>query len=538
MRPTPTGSASSASTDLPAIRGVLDTVPIGIVFFGRNGVSSFANRGARDLLGELAAASLDDWVASRKFRTPDGAPVTGANLPPCQTLTGRVSRREVELDLQRHGESSVPLLMSSEPVLDPTGELLDVLCILVPIREYMQREDLRRRELRLETLGLLADNVAGPFNDAFTAIAGYCELASQRVPPSDPVYQVLDEIRQAGERAATLTRRILSHGGREVISIRPFELDAWLRDQVPALHAQLGDHVHLVVQPLAPKAWVNGDPRLLEQVLADMTSNARDVMPKGGELTIRTGTVDLDAGASTLQGARGPGPYAVLSVSDTGPGLNERLLHRIFDPFFTEKENALGLGLTTIERLVGKLGGHVRVETRRGEGSTFHVHLPRIKQESMEVDLRPLLPGASPDSDHRTAGTVLLVEDDVIVRDLVRQILEMRRFRVLEAFSAAEAMRVVEREDGRIDLLVTDVVLPGEGGPSLARRLREAIPGLRVLLVSGCSNERILRPLLDDEYMTFLPKPFEPTALLDTVNALLVAPKAETAVADEVGGDA
>jgi two-component system cell cycle sensor histidine kinase/response regulator CckA len=252
-------------------------------------------------------------------------------------------------------------------------------------------------------------------------------------------------------------------------------------------------------------------------VLLDLVHNAREAMPRGGTLTIETRVVTVDERNQALTGAERRGAYVVLSVADTGPGLEERALPRIFEPFFTGKEGALGLGLFTTERLVRGAGGHVRVESRRGDGATFHVYLPRATEAAEE-------PGPGWDSEQVPAtATVLLVEDDVMVRELVRQVLELRRFRVLEAFTVAEALRISARHQDKIDLLVSDVMLPGEGGRALVKRLRERIPGLRVVLTSGASDERLALAAVRDEKTEFLPKPFAPDDLVDRVCSLLAA---------------
>ncbi|MFV1959543.1 MAG: response regulator, partial [Planctomycetota bacterium] len=363
-----------------------------------------------------------------------------------------------------------------------------------------------------------AASLAGPFNDTLTAISGYCDLASSRLDRSDPVRHVVAEIQQAGDRAAMLTGRLLAHAEREVPVPQVLELDAWLTSHVTTLRSLVGDHLRLEVHPDAEGVAIRVDPHLLEQVLSDLIANARQAMGEEGALRLATSRIELDPDLAALLGAGCAGPHGVLSIHDSGGGMEERILPKIFEPFFTTKPGALGLGLTTVDRLVRSQGGHVRVESRWGEGSTFHVHFPLVESPGKAAADAPSS-GEMPEPGPRRR--VLLVEDDAVVRDLVREVLEMLHFHVLEARSGTEGLEIAEARTEPLDLLISDIVLPGITGDTLARRIRARQPHLPVLLMSGCSDGDLLARALEDETTAFLPKPFAPEALRAKIRDVL-----------------
>ena len=519
--------------DLHTLRGTLDPIPVGVILFDPHGRPLVANRAARDLLGDVATMPVAHWAESGRFRLPGGEKAGPLDLPPCLTIRDAGAREEIELGFEGEDDVLVPLLVSSRAVQDTEGDVVQVACSLTPIAEHRKRGQQECLENRFDAIGSLLAGVAGPINDALTAITGYCDIACDGLEDFHPVKGVVEEIRQAGRRAAVLTGRLMSHAQREVAVPRPVDLDGWLATHVTTLGAVLGDGIDLDVRPGADGASVRADETLLQQMLVDLLTNAREAMPEGGSVVVSTSPVKVDPIIAQLMGEPEGAAYVALTVRDSGKGMAESVLRRIFEPFYSTKPGALGLGLSTVDRLARVQGGSVRVENHRGDGASFHVHLPRVAPLPQE-QAAAAASGGNGRPAHTLDATVLLVEDDVVVRDLVCQVLELQGCHVLEARSSADANRVLETWTGADpDLLVSDVVLPGERGPEVAARMRKRFPDLKVLLMSGCNDPALLGPTLADAETAFLPKPFSPESLLNRVRALLPKTVVEEPQADE-----
>ncbi len=510
--------AVSAQASAGALRGILDTVPVGIALFDPAGTPRLVNRTGRDVLGDLASAPLTRWADQRRITLPGGEAATVEDLPVWATLQDGQPRREVALNVRSPDGRVMPVLLSTEAVLDPSGSIQQVACSLTPIHTMQDRDAESRRTLKQEAIRSLATSLAGPFNDVLTAIAGHCDLAQARLDGSEPLKKILGDIQQAGARAAVLTGRLLAHGEREVARPRVLEVDAWLTTHFTALRALAGEHLDVELTPAASGACVEVDPDLLEQILGNLVANAREACGDQGTIRVETTQVQIDPVLAPLLGATEAGGYGVVTVRDTGGGMEERLLKRIFEPFFTTKQGALGLGLTTVERLVRSQGGHIRVENRCGEQIAFHLHFPISQAGAVAESVGEALPVESRQTEPLH---VLLVEDDAVVRDLVHQVLELEHLDVHEARTTADAIRAIEDEGRRIDLLISDVVLPGEGGGFIAQRAREVHPDIRVLMMSGCSDQARLGHALAHRSNAFLAKPFTPDGLRRALRSVL-----------------
>ena len=376
-------------------------------------------------------------------------------------------------------------------------------------------EEQLRHAQKMEAVGRLAGGVAHDFNNLLTVIKGYSELILDHLMQADPMRLQVEEIRKAADRAASLTRQLLAFSRRQVLSPKVLDLNSVISNMDRLLKRLLGEDVELHLL-LAPQlARVKTDPGQLEQVIMNLAVNARDAMPEGGRVIIETAGVTLDSRTSSHAHPSEPGNYVMLAVTDTGHGMPEEVRVRVFEPFFTTKERGTGLGLSTVYGIVKQSGGSVFVESELGRGSTFRVYLPC-------VDDPPEPQPKEPQSGvHRGNETILLVEDEDGVRTLVRQMLERSGYTVIETRSAGEAFLICEREQSPIHLLLTDVVLNQISGNELAKRVAPVRPEMKVLYISGYTEDAIVKHGVLEPGIAFLQKPFTAEDLARRVREVL-----------------
>jgi CheY-like chemotaxis protein len=367
----------------------------------------------------------------------------------------------------------------------------------------------------MEVLGRFAGGVAHDFDNLLTAIQGYTSLLLRDLRPGDPQREGLEEIRQSSERAAGLTRQILAFGRRHAAESGPVDMNLLIGNLVRLLPPLIGDDLGLVTV-LAPSiGMVRADPGHLEQVVMNLVVNARDAMPGGGRLTIATANEHITDFDSRASPELPPGHYVMLTVRDTGTGIDPATLPSIFEPFFTTKERGRGrgLGLATVYGIVKQCEGHIDVESAPGRGTTVRIYLPMARAESGVGG-----PGAP--SAARTAGIILLVEDEEPVRLFAKAALEEQGHRVLEAGHGWEALMRLSEFDGAVNLVIADVMMPEMGGSELARRLAVERPGLPILFLSGYTDDEMtLRGLGPPS--AFVQKPFTPDVLARRVREIL-----------------
>jgi PAS domain S-box-containing protein len=381
---------------------------------------------------------------------------------------------------------------------------------------------------KMEAIGRLAGGVAHDFNNILTAIGGYSDLLLADLPPDDRRRHDVEEIHQATERAAALTQQLLAFSRRQVLQPKVINLNGLVPDIEKMLRRLIGEDI-LFATVLHPSLGnVRADPGQLEQVIVNLAVNARDAMLDGGRLTIETRNVELDEAYTAEHPAVKPGRYVMLAVTDTGVGMDEETKARIFEPFFTTKVRGkgTGLGLATVYGIVQQTGGHIWPYSEPGRGTTMRVYLPRVDARADPIE-RPR--DAAPET-LRGSETILVVEDEAPVRAVTRQLLERNGYTVLEAPDGPAALALVDGEAGgrHIDLLLTDVIMPGMSGRELAAQLNARRPNVRVLFMSGYTDDAVVRHGMLEPGLAYLEKPFRPTALLRKVRRVLLETDPET----------
>jgi PAS domain S-box-containing protein len=416
----------------------------------------------------------------------------------------------------RRSDGSIRVLDISQGAVDLGDQT-----VLITIARDVTHEDLLERQLRqsqkMEAIGRLAGGIAHDFNNLLTAIQGNAQFVLEALPVGSDVRTDVDEILRASERAAALTSQLLAFSRKQVLSPRVVELAEIVRGAEKMLSRLIGEDVQLTTSLDPATGRVLADPGQLEQVIMNLIVNARDAMPRGGQLTIETRSVDLDETYGDDHPTVKPGSYALLAVSDTGIGMSEELQAHIFEPFFTTKESGkgTGLGLSTVYGIVEQSGGFIWVHSESGVGTTFMVYLPHFAGEAAvqrgEIREQP------------TAGTetVLVAEDDPLVRRLLVRSLERLGYTVHAAADPEEALRIAETLAEPADLLVTDVVMPGTSGRALAERLTEQWPQLKVLYTSGYTDDAIVHHGVLEHGVAFLQKPYTPASVSAKVRAVL-----------------
>ncbi len=378
------------------------------------------------------------------------------------------------------------------------------------------REDGLRQSQKMETVGRLAGGIAHDFNNLLTAIIGYASLLCEAVSANDTALQQVLEIKTAGERAASLTQQLLAFSRQQALQSKVLDLNAIVSDFDKMLQRLVGERIHVAVACGASLWRVRADPGEIGRVIMNLALNARDAMPAGGTLAIETANVTLSA-ADTIENLA-PGRYVKMAVSDTGAGMDAEVLRHIFEPFYTTKESGIGtgMGLSIVFGIVEESGGAIRCESASGEGTLFTILLPAIEEQA-----RPAaVPAADPVAAPRGSEVILLVEDEDLVRALARTILESGGYVVHEARNGREGLALCETHAGPIDLLISDVVMPGLCGRELAERAIELRPAIRVLFMSGHTHDVIVKEGVWNS-AAFLQKPFTPTRLRQRVREAL-----------------
>lgn len=424
---------------------------------------------------------------------------------------------------ESRAEPSDEIARLSERVAD----LEQLLCLherIVAEQSDAQREleSQLRQAQKMEALGRLAGGVAHDFNNILSVIISYSAMLLEDAKPSDPIRADLTQIRHAGLRATDLTRQLLAFGRKQILQPRHLNLDEVVADSERLLQRLLREDIQLRTVRGPSLRTTHVDPGQVEQILMNLVVNARDAITGAGKITIDTANVELKPEHVRRQVGVTPGAYVMLSVSDTGAGIDDETKARIFEPFFTTKVKGkgTGLGLATVFGIVKQSGGHIRVQSELGKGTTFAVYFPCSAQPPEAMARRTM----TPSNVTRGSETILLVEDEETVRGLARTILTRHGYRVLEASSEGDALLICEQHEGDVDLLLTDVVMPRMNGRELSERLRTMRPRMKVLFMSGYTDDLIVRHGALEEGLALLQKPITPAALTRKVREVLDSP--------------
>jgi len=421
--------------------------------------------------------------------------------------------------VQGKSGKAFPALLTNSPVRDEMGRVLGFVRVSIDLTERRNLEEQFRQSQKMDAVGRLAGGIAHDFNNLLTVIRLNTEIIMEGLDPTDPRSEDVKQIRSAAERASTLTRQLLAFSRKQILQPRVLDMNSVVGNVEPMLRRLIGDDI-TIASNCGARGYVVADPGQLEQVLVNLVVNARDAMPQGGRITIETRNVELDEHYTSEHAPVVPGRYVMLAVGDTGVGMSRDTREHAFDPFFTTKEagKGTGLGLATVYGIVKQSGGYVWIYSEPGHGTTLKVYFPEVSAAAAFTTTEAR---AASKEAKRGSETILLVEDEDAVRGLTSRILEKQGYRVIAAQHGREAMEIASSEEGHIDLVLTDVVMPGMNGRGLVERLSGIRPGIKSLYMSGYTDDDIIRRGFIEPSKSFLQKPFTSDGLLQTVRIVL-----------------
>ena len=460
----------------------------------------------------------EEWLADSENWTRLVVDEDHALIEAAEENCARAKRFQAEYRLRR--KDGRVIWVSDNAVFVPGSESHPLMeGLIVDITERRVLEDQLQQARRMEAVGRFAGGVAHDFNNLLTIIKGYVELALNRIGGQPELRGNIQQIADAADRAVTLVRQLLAFSRKQVLKPKVLDLNGVVMNMDKMVRRLMNENIEMRTSVDKNLGAVKADPGQIEQVILNLIVNARDAMPYGGKLCIETRNVQLESGIANDQASIKPGPYVMLSVRDTGVGISTETLPHIFEPFYTTKENGrgTGLGLSTVYGIVKQSGGHVSVTSEVEKGTTFKVYLPRVEETAQRLQKAERVEPA-------TGGggeTILLVEDEPAVRELARTVLFEQGYTVIEAQNSEDAVRLAGRHRSEIHLLLTDVVMPGMSGRDLAKHLTALHPYLRVLYMSGYTNNVIAENGALEEGLSFLQKPFTPKALAQRVRETL-----------------
>jgi two-component system, cell cycle sensor histidine kinase and response regulator CckA len=468
---------------------------------------------------ETVGYGSEEWLASSKFWPAGMVALKDRErvLEACRSAI-QEGQENLSLEYQVPNQQGQPLWIedSVQIVRTWSGKPRKLRGRMANVTKHKLAAETLRQSQKMEEVSRLVGAAVHDFNNLLTVIGGHADLVLMSMDAKDPRRGSIEEIKKAEGRAATLARQLLAFSRRHAIKPELLDLGSLVGNLGKILRRLLPENIDLVTSAQTGSSHVFADPSQIEQVMLNLVVNARDAMPHGGRLVIEAGTCDIHD--HMADGMVLPGKYSTLSVSDTGCGMDVATQKRIFEPFFTTKEpgKGTGLGLATVQEIVRERQGHIEVKSEVGKGTTFRIYLPRTELAAMVCPAATVMTSARVGSE-----TILVVEDEENVRAVARQVLRAYGYQVLESASAEEALRLVDQHPSRIDLLLTDVVMPRMNGRDLDEALKSRLPGLKVLYMSGYNRDEMLRHAVLAQETPFIQKPFTPQALAVTVRRIL-----------------
>jgi PAS domain S-box-containing protein len=493
------------------LAAIIDSSEDAIIAKDLDGVITAWNQGAERMYGYAPEEMVGKNIALLAERS-DEIPQILERIKRGERITHYESVR-VTKDGRR-----LQVSISMSPIRNPAGEIVGASAIARDITERKRAEDHLRQAQKMEAVGRLAGGLAHDFNNILGIVNACTDLLRPRIEGLPDTTQYVGNIRKAVDRGTSLTRQLLAFTRRSTLQPRLLDLNKHVHDVSKLIRPLMGDDVEIVIRARCESAVVEMDPGQLDQIILNLAVNARDAMPKGGKFILETSSIETDEVFMEQHRPMKAGKYVMLALSDTGSGMDPATLSRIFEPFFTTKEvgKGTGLGLATVYGIVQQIGGYIWVYSEVGSGATFKLYLPNAEDKISEPE------AAVPDTVRRREGvTLLLVEDDDIMLSLTRQLLEENGYRVLEAKDAQTALAVVQSHAGRIDVLLSDVVMRGVSGPELVERLMASHPALKVVFMSGYTGELIAQQQQIKGDIPLLEKPFSRSTLWKTLDDVL-----------------
>jgi len=424
-----------------------------------------------------------------------------------------------EFLVQGKAGKAFPAMLTTSPVRDEHGTVLGFVRVSIDLTERRNLEEQFRQSQKMDAVGRLAGGIAHDFNNLLTVIRLNTEIIMEGLDPTDPRSEDVKQIRSAAERASSLTRQLLAFSRKQILQPRVLDMNSVVSSVEPMLRRLIGEDI-LIGSNCIARGYMVADPGQLEQILVNLVVNARDAMPQGGRISIETQNVELDETYTSEHAPVIPGRYIMLAVGDTGVGMSRDTREHAFDPFFTTKEagKGTGLGLATVYGIVKQSGGYVWIYSEPGHGTTLKLYFPEV---SSAAAFKPGEYKLTTNEQARGSETILVVEDEDAVRGLTSRILQKQGYRVIAAQHGREAMDIATREEGHIDLVLTDIVMPGMNGRGLVERLAGIRPRIKSLYMSGYTDDDIVRRGFIEPSKSFLQKPFTSEALLQTVRKVL-----------------
>jgi two-component system, cell cycle sensor histidine kinase and response regulator CckA len=498
---------------------LFNSAPIAIATVDRDGAISATNAAFVRLFGRAVDGAPARKVTLASLVDEEGAAALRKVLDAAIAGQGLIAPIDVAFKGDKERSGRVYL----NPIEQAEGESEAAIAYAIDTTEQRALEMQIAQSQKMQAVGQLAGGIAHDFNNMLTAIIGFSDFLLMNHRPTDPAFQDIMNIKQNANRAAGLVRQLLAFSRQQTLRPERLQLGDVLSELSILLGRLLGENVELKLESGGDLWPVKADLHQFEQVIVNLAVNARDAMPKGGKLVIRTANVSEPESRALDQHRVQPGDYVLIEVSDTGTGMPPEVMEKMFEPFFSTKEvgRGTGLGLSTVYGIVRQTGGYIVAESEEGKGTVMRVYLPRAVETAGEAEPARQAPRREPPRDLTGRGTVLLVEDEDAVRSFAARALGQRGYHVLEATTGAEALEVFANHDGNVDLVVSDVVMPEMDGPTLMKHLRSERPDLKIIFISGYAEDAFRRNLTENEDFMFLQKPFDLKELAAAVKAAL-----------------